>query len=495
MSEVNMISQLDIEKIFGKDRAQEDTNLSKYFIKTGQYETIKGGYKELVLGRKGSGKSALYSILKDELAREGKKVIDVSPTGEDIIKVHQKLSEYLKIGLDEDFKYSIAWKDFFLTEISLSIIKDIKKLGKEINPLYKYLVQDGTIHKTFVDKFVNSMLKAFGNQSIKVDQLEFKIDFTGLFENDSVKIDEVTKYIKDYLMNNQFYILIDNLDEPWKNNKEMNSWLRGLIFSSRQLKREFNHLNVIIFLRDDIFREIAKGSDLFDSKSEIIQINWYEEDNYNLRKMVAARIATFYNRQIPNDVRSINELWAKFYPPQIGYSTNHGTRWVYTSKYIIDRTFYRPRELLQFCKLILEKSRDGNIPVDADLIRISELSFCDWKVQDLVGEFVKTYSNIDTFIFTLAGVTRDWNIKYDKLLNHFNSLDESSKIYEKTQNKYLNLEETMKFLFQIGFLRRQKFTDSGRPYYVTSIEEQNINAKTNSFDIHPAFRKKLISRR
>jgi hypothetical protein len=50
---------LNLTKLFGKDRAQEDENLQHYFIKTKQYDEIKRGYKELVLGRKGAGKSAL----------------------------------------------------------------------------------------------------------------------------------------------------------------------------------------------------------------------------------------------------------------------------------------------------------------------------------------------------------------------------------------------------------------------------------------------------
>ena len=36
---------LNLTKLFGKDRAQEDENLQHYFIKTRQYEEIKRGDK------------------------------------------------------------------------------------------------------------------------------------------------------------------------------------------------------------------------------------------------------------------------------------------------------------------------------------------------------------------------------------------------------------------------------------------------------------------
>ncbi len=58
---------IDLNKLFGKDRAQEDENIEKYFVKTKQYQEIYSGNKELVLGRKGAGKSSLFSILSKEL--------------------------------------------------------------------------------------------------------------------------------------------------------------------------------------------------------------------------------------------------------------------------------------------------------------------------------------------------------------------------------------------------------------------------------------------
>ena len=55
-------NNLDLVSLFGKDRAQEDENLKYYFVKTKQYEEIKRGDKELVLGRKGAGKSIFNAI-------------------------------------------------------------------------------------------------------------------------------------------------------------------------------------------------------------------------------------------------------------------------------------------------------------------------------------------------------------------------------------------------------------------------------------------------
>ena len=52
---------------FGKDDAETDITSSGLlrdgFLKTAIYETVKAGKKTLVIGRKGSGKSALCMML------------------------------------------------------------------------------------------------------------------------------------------------------------------------------------------------------------------------------------------------------------------------------------------------------------------------------------------------------------------------------------------------------------------------------------------------
>lgn len=485
------VQDIDIDRLFGKDRAQEDANLANYFIKSPQYETIKSGQKELILGRKGTGKSALFSFIGQELERESNTVICISPKGEDIVLVHEKLKSYSDLKLDDDFKYSLAWKDYLLTEIALSILKKAKML-KESSPLYSYLINEGRVQKGFVDKFVSSVLKVFSSGSYKYQDMEFNFDFTGIIGKDATDFDKVMHYLKEKIVQGSFYILFDNLDEPWKNNPEMNSWLRGLILASRQIKRDFNNLKIVIFLRDDIFSQITIGSDLFDSKSEILNLVWFDNKNYSLRKLLATRIAWYFNMKYPENFDNIIDLWSIIYPRTIDYDSRFGYKTVYTDKYIIDRTFCRPREFLQYCKLIIMKSQNINLPVEKDTVRRAEVEYCDWKVNDLVGEYSKTYSNIDKFVFSLAGITTDWILNYAILSKHFEELSDDQKIIDHIREKTLDLDDTIQFLFRIGVFRKQRRNDTGKHYYVTSIEESNINPRSNSFDIHQAFRRKLV---
>jgi ABC-type multidrug transport system fused ATPase/permease subunit len=67
------ISQVD----FGHIAAEEEAgNLQRYFIETEEYKKVKSdAHKILVIGRKGSGKSAIYLALRDYLPTKEKAVV------------------------------------------------------------------------------------------------------------------------------------------------------------------------------------------------------------------------------------------------------------------------------------------------------------------------------------------------------------------------------------------------------------------------------------
>lgn len=339
-------AEIDVVKLLGKDRAQEDENLTHYFVKTNQYKEIAAGARELVLGRKGSGKSAMFKVL----AEESKDVIPVqiSFDGEDFIFIQNALKNNNICELvDDDFKYSLAWKDFIISEIVLSALNSVDKLDKKLST---FLSINGLAKEKTWRKFANSLIKVIKGAKLQSATGEIEFNFaglSGLLEQDRVELNDS---INALIHNNSFIVLIDNLDEPWKNTSDMNSWLRGLIYAIRQLKRDFNNLKVVAFLRTDIYDIISRGSDLFDSKSEMTTITWDDNNFYNLKLLVASRIAYYFQKPIPTTPEQIQTLWDIVFPHSLSYGYAHT---VLLSDYLIDRTFRRPRELLQFCRQIL----------------------------------------------------------------------------------------------------------------------------------------------
>ncbi len=479
---------LNLTKLFGKDRAQEDENLQHYFIKTRQYEEIKRGDKELVLGRKGAGKSALFSILAKEAQESDNTIpVKISFDGEDFVYIENWLKSHnFSEPLNDDFKYSLAWKNFILNEIIYSSIPYIEYFE---DSLKSKLVQDGVLSDNSWKRFATAIFNVFKGGKLQSSFGEVELDFSSLTSLSLQDKEKIKAKLTHLIKNNTFSIVIDNLDEPWKNNDNMNAWLRGLFFAIRQLKREYTNLKIVAFLRTDIFEVISKGSDLFDSKSEITTISWDDNNFFSLKQLVAARIAYYLGEPMPTCFRDINKYWNMFYPLNIYYNGKAN----YLNNYIITRTFQRPRELLQFCRLILESSKKTYLPVEENAVAPAELQYSTWKLIDLVGEYSKTCKNIDKCILSFVGVRKKWDWDCPSLITHIDRIDDTEKLCDAITNQNYSAKEALSFLYQIGFLRKVIHEPGKRVKYRMYYEDDTINYQKSIFDIHPAFRKKFTN--
>lgn len=478
-------NEIDVVKLFGKDRAQEDENLMHYFVKTNQYKEIAAGARELVLGRKGAGKSAMFKVLG---AESGETIpVQISFDGEDFIFIQNALkSSNICELVDDDFKYSLAWKDFIISEIVLSALNRVDKLDKNLS---NFLSANGLTKEKTWRKFANSLIKVIKGAKLQSLTGEIEFDFaglSGLLEQDRVKLNES---INSLIHDNNFIVLIDNLDEPWKNTPDMNSWLRGLIYAIRQLKRDFNNLKLVAFLRTDIYDIISKGSDLFDSKSEMTTITWDDNNFYNLKLLVANRIAYYFKKELPTSIGQIQQLWNIVFPQYLKYGYDHNSL---LSNYLIDRTFRRPRELLQFCRQILIEGKSKYLPVEDNAVSPAEIIYSEWKLNDLAGEYSKSYSNVDKCILSFMGAKKTWNWPVTEILSHLSTVSTQSKIRDSTTSQVLTDQECIEVLYKIGFFRKVNNKHSGRDRYKLYYQDPSINYMLSVFDIHPAFRKKFV---
>ena len=178
-----------------------------------------------------------------------------------------------------------------------------------------------------------------------------------------------------------------------------------------------------------------------------------------------------------------------FYPMNIHYTQKPK----YLSDYIIARTFQRPRELLQFCRAILEYSKKTDLPVEENAIAPAETVYSNWKLNDIVGEYSKTCQNIDKCILSFVGVQKTWDWDCPSLIAHLDAIDENEKICDAVTQNVFSTKESIAFLYRIGFFRKVIREPGKRVKYRIYYEDNNINYQKTIFDIHPAFRKKFTN--
>ncbi|MFH1595521.1 MAG: hypothetical protein ABIG94_04010, partial [Pseudomonadota bacterium] len=128
---------------FGERVAEDESSeLEKYFVETDQWDRTYRGEVDVIYGPKGSGKSALYSLLiqrTDQLFDRGIIIVSAEkPRGTPVFKDLQQdppTSEAEFVGL---------WKLYFLTLLN-SILQEYGASSEPANRVEKYLSDAGLI--------------------------------------------------------------------------------------------------------------------------------------------------------------------------------------------------------------------------------------------------------------------------------------------------------------------------------------------------------------
>jgi energy-coupling factor transporter ATP-binding protein EcfA2 len=156
-----------IERVnFGHIAAEEEVaNLQRYFIETEEYEKVKSDtHKILVIGRKGSGKSAIYVALRDYLPQKDKTVVVEALSLQDYPwQIHKRIRD---IGVPNEQAYVNSWKYVIWVLLAKRIleysrIQNLKILdtvfwqrwfNKNARYIYRFLKQNyGSISPSFAE--------------------------------------------------------------------------------------------------------------------------------------------------------------------------------------------------------------------------------------------------------------------------------------------------------------------------------------------------------
>jgi hypothetical protein len=114
-----------LEKItFGSSAAENEfTNLSGYYLETDQFQRALRGEVRLVVGRKGSGKTAIFAQVRDRIRRNRINiVVDLRPDGYQLLKFKEMVLRYLGQGALEH-TVTAFWEYLLLLEICYKLLE------------------------------------------------------------------------------------------------------------------------------------------------------------------------------------------------------------------------------------------------------------------------------------------------------------------------------------------------------------------------------------
>jgi hypothetical protein len=394
----NLIEQVS----FGHIAAEEEANeLINYFVETQGYaDLVEDPRKILVVGRKGSGKSAIYLALQDRFEGRAHGLnLNNYPWA-----VHKELRD--ESGAD-DYAYVNTWLYMVLIELAKRILQYSRperyrlfdpmwwrlRFSANLRKLRRFLKQNyGTLAPSFVELLVNRArsirrlnIKGFGAESHESGDVRAEL---------ITSVNVVTKDLQELVLHElagdrPTYILFDQLDRGWDNTREFREMLIGLILAARHLTRNARslgkELHVVLFLRSDIYARLR-----FEDKNKIfpdvITLRW---NAANLKSMINRRIEVSSGRRWEGVVTS-DRMRRRMRP----------------FDYIIKRTMLRPRDLICFCnRAQREALRAGHSIIESEDIYRGETSYSEHMKREFQDETRGDYQD-EEYIDKLFDVLR-----------------------------------------------------------------------------------------
>lgn len=140
----------------------EMATLSEYYLQTDEYHRALQGGVNLAVGRKGSGKTALFIELRDKIRRDKRNVVvDLRPEGYQLIKLKEDILAHLTEGSRQHL-ITAFWEYLILLEVAYKLLEkdqytykhnhEIRELYVELRAAYK--VEDFSIEGDFSERLM-----------------------------------------------------------------------------------------------------------------------------------------------------------------------------------------------------------------------------------------------------------------------------------------------------------------------------------------------------
>lgn len=451
---------LDID--FGDIDGLYDPNINNYFIDVDFKNSLLNEAKYFVIGRKGTGKSALYNWIERNQSTEGIMVSNKSFSDFPF----EKLLQLSDDNFAKPNQYQSIWKNIILTEYALLLCMDqsnpIDEALRELQDYIKYVFGNDLIdlHKVVTRKSEKSeygiSIKGISGNCEECKEMEYY----DKCNNITVVNDRLNKVILNYLTRHKtktYIVQFDQLDDNYTRYTDDDTYIQCIVSLFKtiyQLNQSYRSKNInvktVAYLRSDIYNKFYRH----DPESArwdqyILKLNWSiinrnDWFDSNLLKLINARIkhsVPLIDSQSPfHTIFNKHKLHIKIGPNRNGD----------IFKYIIHRTFKRPRDLIQFCIKIQDECKSSGV-LSNESIKNAEKEYSLWLLGEVENEIAPIIKNTEALYELLRLIGRGvytvtiFKEKYSKYQNRFKDID---------------AERMLKLLYEFGIISNVRQKDN-----------------------------------
>ena len=327
---------------FGYADAEEEFNqrpelFDSAFVDPHNYlDKILNDSKYLILGRKGSGKTAFsakirrVADLSDNITANPCSLADMD---------YVSFNRFAEANVAGGRRFHSIWKFLLMTEILKMIFNEFpERENSKLTELYEGLKSHGFITG---DSLVRVATKIRRTQIVlnvaeifkTTADIEHDVTLNGLDEI----ADLILETIRDsYFGERKFFLIIDGLDDVLRLEDFSPDIVTGLIRAISYINKSFSkaevRVKVVLLMRTDIY-ELCQDPDLNKIKRDAaINLSWTKDD---LKNIVYKRISVQYPH-----LTSFSDFWGN-YAPAIYKNAR-------SESFLFELTLLRPRDILQF---------------------------------------------------------------------------------------------------------------------------------------------------
>ncbi len=381
----------------------------RYFFHVREVEKIKEGERCYVIGRKGSGKTAIseyFSKLTEYNIFTEKLTFKNFPFNE--------LYSLKNTGYTSPNQYITLWKYVIYSSIC-------KMMAKNAN--IESLIRDKLIE--IYEKDTLPLARKIQRWVGAGFSINFPMTGGGVSANvtrtsdspESVSWIEKVNQLEDFLIQNvdeaRYFVLFDELDEDYRDMVEKEHYehyaalITSLFKAVQDVKAIFltqrkSNIMPIIFLRDDIY-EIIQDSDKNKWNDFKIELFW---DEYRVKQLLAFRLSRANDKNI-TVIPNFDHAWKMLMGNGMVKIGSSGKK-INSFDYIVKSTYLRPRDFVAYLKACAEDALESNNKISGRTIKKVDKTFSNYLKSELTDELFAILPDILLIFDTLSQI-RKWN--------------------------------------------------------------------------------------
>lgn len=455
----------NIVKLFGQEAAEDEyfERLQSYYLKSKTHKSVTADLPlRILVGHKGIGKSAIFTMARHEDEKYNKLSILIRPDDIDAVgKETTDLGELIR-----------AWKTGLFNIITNKVID---KMG---------LATVG-FSSNVGGGLINFLKKTFQKQ------IDNHVDLSPAAQ------DVINRFLSD----SKIIVYIDDLDRGWQSREQDIRRISALLNAVRDMSNDNKGLQFKISLRTDVYY-LVRTSDESTDKIEGAVV-WHSWTNNEILLLLVKRILSF-EREKSIDMTNLNNLkqsdLAIYLDSVFEEKFKDTGKWSNAPIYRILMSLIRkrPRDLVKLCSLAAKHAYS----VDREKIGTDDLKdvfveYSQGRMQDTVNEYKSELPDIERLLLNMKPSRQEVKKHVGYIYSTSSLKRKIHTIIERGSFNFRNGKvaseaDLLQFMYKINFITARKTLDDGRIERKYFEENKYLTHKNVDFgydwEVHPAFR-------